>query len=146
VEDFEAGRASKLHVQELGPYMYSEKIIRTNVIMHQNGTLTYDQKKVYHWIGGKSVDEVIVVPNVLLMFATALVRDLNFAMRFSLSTVLSTLHEKTFVNLTAGGFIWGYDSPLYEMAKPLLMLQQNVLKDKFGLLAVVSKSFDERNL
>jgi len=142
VEDFEAGRASKLHVQELGPYMYSEKLIRMNMVMHQNGTLTYEQKKIYHWIGGNPADEVIVVPNVPLMFATALVRDLNFAMRFSLSTVLSTLHEKPFVNVTAGGYIWGYDNPLFEMAKPLLMLQRNILFDKFGLLAMVSKSLD----
>jgi len=139
VEDFEAGRASKLRVQELGPYMYSEKIIRMNVVMHQNGTMTYEQKKVYHWIGGKPADDVIVVPNLPLMFAIALVRDLNFAMRFSLSTVLSTLHEKPFLNLTTGGYIWGYDNPLFEMAKPLLMLQRNIPYDKFGLLAMVSE-------
>lgn len=138
VDDFEAGRASKLHVQELGPYSYSEKTRRVNVMMHENGTVSFQLIKTYQWIGGRPEDDVIMVPNVPLMFATAFVRDLNFAMRFSLSTVLSTLQEKPFINVTAGGYSWGYDNPLFEMAKPLLMFQQDIPFDKFGLLAMVS--------
>lgn len=137
VDDFEAGRASKLHVEELGPYTYSEMVTRVNVVMHENGTVSYQLRKIYHWIGGRSEDDVIVVPNVPLMFATALVRDLNFAMRFSLSTILSTLNEKPFVNVTVGGYIWGYDNPLFEMAKPFIMFQRDIPFEKFGLLAMV---------
>lgn len=144
VDDFEAGRASKLHVQELGPYSYSEKTRRVNVMMHENGTVSFQLIKTYQWIGGRPEDDVIMVPNVPLMFATAFVRDLNFAMRFSLSTVLSTLQEKPFINVTAGGYSWGYDNPLFEMAKPLLMFQQDIPFDKFGLLAMHNNTKKDR--
>ncbi|EZA60923.1 hypothetical protein DMN91_008241 [Ooceraea biroi] len=144
VDDFEAGRASKLHVQELGPYIYNEKASRVNVVMHQNGTMTYQSKKIYHWVGGRPENDIIVVPNIPLMFATALVRDLNFAMRFSLSTVLSTLHEKPFINVTTGGYVWGYDNPLFEMAKPFIMFQRDIPFEKFGLLAMKNGTENDR--
>jgi len=137
VDEFEAGVANKLRVQELGPYKYHEILNRTNVVLHDNGTITYQNKRSYEWAGGRSGNDTIVVPNVPLMFATAYVRDSSFAVRFVINTVLSTLSEQTFINVNADGFIWGYDTNLFRMAKPLMMLQQNILFEKFGMLAMV---------
>jgi len=137
VNEFEAGEASKLRVQELGPYEYRESLTRTNVKWHDNGTVTFQTKRSYEWIGGRSIDDIVMMPNVLLMFTTAYVRDLSFAVRLVTSTVLSTLQEKPFINETANGFLWGYDNQLFHMAKPLMMLQQDIPFEKFGILAVV---------
>lgn len=134
VNEFEAGTARKLRVQELGPYVYRETKNRVNVMMHKNGTVTFQEKRSYEWIGGRPESDSVVVPNVPLMFATAFVRDLSFAVRFVTNTVLSTLQERSFINETAGGFMWGYDNRLFHMAKPLMMLKRDIPFDKFGML------------
>lgn len=134
VEDFEADRASKLRVQELGPYIYQETKDRVNVVMHENGTVTFQEKRSFVWMGGRPDNDTIVVPNVPLMFTTAYVRDRSFAVRFVINTVLSTLQERSFINETAGGFIWGYDNRLFHMAKPLMMFERDIPYDKFGIL------------
>ncbi|XP_011685053.1 PREDICTED: lysosome membrane protein 2-like [Wasmannia auropunctata] len=136
VDEFEAGEANKLRVQELGPYEYRETLTRTNVALHDNGTVTYQIKRSFEWIGGRPGNDTVVVPNVPLMFATAYVRDLNFAMRFITNTVLSTLQEKSFINETANGFLWGYDNHLFHLSKPLMMLERDIPFEKFGMLAI----------
>ncbi|KYN44674.1 Scavenger receptor class B member 1 [Trachymyrmex septentrionalis] len=136
VDEFEANEASKLRVQELGPYVYQETMSRMNVMLHDNGTITYQTRRSYKWIGGRPENDIVVVPNVPLMFATAYVRDLSFAVRFVTNTVLSTLQEQSFISETANGFLWGYDTQLFHMAKPLLMLQRDIPFEKFGMLAM----------
>ncbi|KYM81847.1 Scavenger receptor class B member 1 [Atta colombica] len=136
VDEFEANEVSKLHVQELGPYEYQETMSRTNVVLNDNGTISYQTKRSFEWIGGRPENDIVLVPNVPLMFTTAYVRDLSFAVRFVTNTVLSTLQEQSFINETVNGFLWGYDTQLFHMAKPLLMLQHDIPFEKFGLLAM----------
>ncbi|XP_020297188.1 scavenger receptor class B member 1-like [Pseudomyrmex gracilis] len=136
VDEFEAGNASKLHVQDLGPYIYEESLERVNVTMHdENGTVTYQERRSYKWVGGRPETDSVTVPNVLLFFATAMIRNLNFGVRLVTNSVLLTLQEKPFVKVTAGGFLWGYETKLFDMAKPLMQLQRDIPFDKFGLLA-----------
>lgn len=137
VKEFETGMASKLRVQELGPYVYREVKERVNVVMHENGTVTFQEKNSYVWIGGNSENDIVVMPNVPLMFATAFVRDLAFPIRFITNTILSTLREQTFINETAGGFLWGYNNRFFHMIKPLLIFKQDVPYEKFGMLVAV---------
>ncbi|KYM93838.1 Scavenger receptor class B member 1 [Cyphomyrmex costatus] len=136
VDKFEANEASKLRVQELGPYEYHETLSHTNVVLHDNGTITYQTKRSYEWIGGRFENDIVLVPNVPLMFTTAYVRDLSFAVRFVTNTVLSTLQEQSFINETVSGFLWGYDTELFHIAKPLMMLERDIPFEKFGLLAM----------
>lgn len=136
VKEFEAGTASKLHVQELGPYIYREMKDRVNVMMHENGTVTFQEKRSYRWVGGRT-DDIVVVPNVPMMLAIAFVRDLSFPFRFGVNTVLSTLREQPFITQTAGGFLWGYDNRLFNMMRPLMILNGDISYDKFGMLASV---------
>jgi len=138
VDKFESGEDERLRVQELGPYIYAETLNRVNVVMHGNGTVTFQEKRSYEWVGGRPDNDVVLVPNVPLMFATAFARDLSFTMRLVVSTVLKSLHERPFINETVGGFLWGYDTKLFDIAKPFMMFQRDIPFDKFGLLAIVS--------
>ncbi|XP_011643194.1 lysosome membrane protein 2-like [Pogonomyrmex barbatus] len=137
VDEFEAGEASKLRVQEVGPYIYQETLTRVNVALQEdNGTVTFQDKRSYEWIGGRPDNDTVVVPNVPLMSVTAYVRDWNVMLRLSVNMMLASLQERTFVKETAGGFIWGYDTELFHMLKPIIMLQQDISFDKFGILAI----------
>lgn len=137
VEEFEAGTASKLRVEELGPYVYRETKNRVNVVMHENGTVTFQEERSYEWITGRPENDSVVVPNIPLMFTIAFVRDRNFPLRLLINTVLATLQEQTFIKETVGGFLWGYETSLFNMAKKVISLQQDVPFDKFGLLVTV---------
>lgn len=139
VDAFEKGAASKLQVQQLGPYIYQQTLSRTNVALHNNGTITFQNKSSYKWMGGRSDNDTIVVPNVPLMFTTAYIRDQTFTVRFL--TMLLTVQEQPFIKLTPDGFLWGYETSLFGMAKPLMMLKENTL-ETFGLLATVRDFFN----
>ncbi|XP_012233622.1 scavenger receptor class B member 1 [Linepithema humile] len=145
VDKFESGVDEKLRVQELGPYIYAEKLNRVNVAMNEDDTVTYQDKRSYEWLSGSPEDDVVVVPNVPLLFATAFARDLSFPMRWVIRTTLQSLHERPFINETVGGFLWGYDTKLFDIAKPFMMLQRDIPFDKFGLLAI-KKGIDKNRI
>lgn len=140
VDAFEIGKAKKLQVEETGPYIYRETLTRVNQIYHSNGTVSFKEKRSFQWEGGSPDDEIIVVPNVPLFASMAFMRDLNFFAQVAFTGVLTTLQTKTFVPLTAGGFLWGYHDDIFEMAKPFISWQENI-PDKFGMLAHVRDYF-----
>lgn len=136
VNDYEAYRADRLRVEELGPYVYEETKSRVNVEVHEN-TVTYQEKKSYEWIGGRSDKDNVLVPNVPLMSSVAFVRDLGFAAQLGLTAVLSSFQERPFINVTSGGYIWGYPDSFFEAIKPFLKLNKDIHFENFGVLAVV---------
>ena len=138
VEEFMSGRAKKLKITEAGPYMYRETLTRVHPVMNGDGTVTYQENRSFQWEGGSPDDETVTVPNVPLLSAMAFTRDMSFIAQVSLTAFLSTYQAKTFIQVPAGGFLWGYDDEIFDFAKPFLALQGNVPFDKFGVLAVVS--------
>lgn len=135
VDKFMSGEDERLRVEEVGPYIYAETLNRVNVEMHENGTVTFQEEKSFKWIGGRPDNDIIVVPNMPLLVASAFLRNLNFAMRFLMNPLLFSLHEQPFINVAVSGFLWGYDTKLFELAKPIMMFQGKLPFDKFGLLA-----------
>lgn len=138
VEDFENGRAEKLKVEDVGPYIYRETLQRVNPVFHKNGTISYQEVRTYQWEDGRSDKEILVVPNFLLFAAMAYLRDYSYIYHITLSTILAGLRAKTFKKLSANEFLWGYDDELFNYGKPLISLKQHIPFDKFGLLAFVS--------
>ena len=138
VQEFQDGRAEKLRVQEVGPYIYRETLTRVNPEIGKNGTVTYQEMRSYQWEGGSPDDELVVVPNIPLFTAMAYSRDLSVLAQLPLTAVLSVIQAKPFIDLTAGDFLWGYDDKIFGMAKPFMSWQQNLPYEKFGILAFVS--------
>ncbi|XP_076238842.1 scavenger receptor class B member 1 [Calliopsis andreniformis] len=138
LREFENGNASKLQVQEVGPYVYRETLNRVNVELHNNGTVTYQEKRSFRWVSGNSESDTVLVPNVLLMSTLAFLRNLPFAVQFPFNIFLSTLRAKSFLRLSAGEYLWGYEDNLFEVIKPLASLMHNLPYDKFGILAFVN--------
>lgn len=137
VEDFQNGRSKKLKVRELGPYNYRETLTRVNPTINDDGTITYQEKRSFQWEGGNPDDEIVTVPNVPLLSAMAFCRDMNFVAQVGVTAVLTTMQSSTFIDVTAGGFLWGYDDKIFEVARPLISWQGDVPFEKFGLLAIV---------
>lgn len=137
VREFESGNATKLKVEEVGPFIYRENLSRMNVEIHENGTITYQEKKTYEWISGKSENEKVIVPNVMLMSTLAFSRNFSYLFQIGLTMFLSRIRAEPFLELSVGQYLWGYEDELYEMAKQFSSLRSVFILDKFGLLAFV---------
>lgn len=139
VHEFESGNASKLKVQEVGPFVYREKFSRANVRLDENRTVTYQEERSFQWIAGKSESQRVIVPNVLLMSTLAYSRDLNYLLQIGFTMLLAglKLRAKPFLELPAGEFFWGYEDELFEMGKRFLPSRKFLPHDKFGILAFV---------
>ncbi|XP_076618654.1 scavenger receptor class B member 1 [Colletes latitarsis] len=135
LHEFESGNASKLRVQEVGPFVYRETLNRLNVVLEDNGTVTYQEKRSYRWVSGKSENETVIVPNVLLMSTLAFSRNLPYAVQLALTMFLSGLRSKTFLELPVGEYLWGYEDKLFQVAKPFASLKHHLPFDEFGILA-----------
>ncbi|XP_053971469.1 scavenger receptor class B member 1-like [Hylaeus volcanicus] len=135
LREFERGNASKLRVQEVGPFTYRENLNRVNVELHENGTVTYQEKRSYRWVSGESENATVIVPNVLLMSTLAYSRNLPLPMQLLLTMILSSVSTKPFLKLTVGEYLWGYEDKLFQMAKPFASLKRDLPFDKFGILA-----------
>lgn len=137
VHEFENGTARKLKVQEVGPFVYRESLSRANVHLHENRTVTYQEKRSFQWISGLSERQKVTVPNVLLMSALAYSRDLNYLLQIGFTVLMTglNLRAKPFLELPVGEYFWGYEDELFEMAKRFSPLKQALPYDKFGILA-----------
>ncbi|ERL95041.1 scavenger receptor class B member 1 isoform X1 [Dendroctonus ponderosae] len=138
VEDFEMGRAKKLHVEELGPYVYFEEMERVNVRFSKvDGTVSYQEKRSYRFspeLSKGSKDDVVIVPNVPLLAGAAIVQQFNFIMRLGYQGIINALSESAFTAQTAHNFIIGYDDRLYELAKSYLKYEDKPVFENFGIL------------
>lgn len=137
LREFESGNASKLRVQEVGPYVYRETLNRVNVQLHDNRTVTYQEKRSFRWISGNSENDTLMVPNVLLLSTFAFFRNLPFAVQFTFNIFLSTLRAKAFLPLSVGEYLWGYEDSLFQTIKPFASLLHYLPYEKFGILASV---------
>lgn len=135
LEELESGNASKLRVEQVGPFVYRERLSRVNAQLHDNGTVTYQEKRSFEWVFGESEDRTVIVPNVLLVSMLAFSRNLPYLVQLGLTMVLSSLRSKLFLELPVGEFLWGYEDELFRMIKPYTSFKVNVPNDKFGLLA-----------
>ncbi|XP_044004017.1 scavenger receptor class B member 1-like [Aphidius gifuensis] len=138
-EDFKNGKADKLKVEEVGPYIYREILTRVEQKFHDNGTISFREKREFQFLGGRSVDEIVTVPNVPLLSAMSMARNSPFVFKFGLSLGFSIFgdfgYESSgpFLNLTVSQFLWGYDDSLFSAAKSFSPTR--IPFDKFGVLA-----------
>lgn len=54
----------KPHFQELGPYKFSQSEEKDNLIYNKNGTVTYQEKKIWKYRSG-NLDDVIIGVNYI---------------------------------------------------------------------------------
>ncbi|XP_033338572.2 scavenger receptor class B member 1 [Megalopta genalis] len=144
LDEFESGNATKLRVQEVGPFVYRENLSRVNAELHENGTVTYQEKRTFEWVSGEPDDQTVIVPNVLLVSILAFSRNLPYVMQLLLTMLLSGLRSKLFLELPVGEFLWGYEDELFRVIKPYSSLKVNIPFEKFGLLAFRSGVNEDR--
>ncbi|XP_047513163.1 scavenger receptor class B member 1-like [Pieris napi] len=146
-EDVRDGRASKLKIQDIGPYVYSQQLERVN-IKFEGDKLTYQERNNFQYLpemsAGPNFDQVFV-PNLPLIGVISKSLDLPNVITFPLLHSLRyTNHHDAFLKLPVHRFLWGYDDDIINTAKPFLSLNGKLRFDNFGLLVTKNGTVSDR--
>lgn len=128
---------SKPIVDEIGPYIYRETWEKKNIVFHDNGTLTFNQEKIYRFDEEASAgmeDDVVVVPNIPMLSATTQSKHAARFLRLAMASIMDILKIKPFVEVSVGQLLWGYEDPLLKLAKDVVPKDQKLPYEEFGLM------------
>ncbi|XP_014210895.1 scavenger receptor class B member 1 isoform X2 [Copidosoma floridanum] len=136
----------KPKLQEVGPFIYREDMEKVNIVFHNNGTVTYQHKKILNFVPemSKDSDLRVLVPNIPLLTLSTQSKSLPRILTMGLSMFLSGMDMKPFVPVTAQELVFGYDDPLISIAHRFFpktrrpMSQMGLLLGRNGTLSEVS--------
>ncbi|KAK7600879.1 hypothetical protein V9T40_008320 [Parthenolecanium corni] len=109
-------------INEIGPYTYSESWEKVNLVRNDNGTITFNQRKIFTFrpeLSAGSEDDLVVVPNIPLLSATSKSASAPKFLRITINFMTNLKKLKPFVAVTVGELLWGYDDPLMQLAKEM---------------------------
>nr|XP_018906943.1 PREDICTED: scavenger receptor class B member 1 isoform X1 [Bemisia tabaci] len=124
-------------LEELGPFVYVETWEKVNLTFNENGTLTFNQRKIFRFDPEQSVgseDDMVVVPNIPMLSATSQSKHAARFLRLAMASIMDILKIKPFVEVSVGQLLWGYEDPLLKLAKDVVPKEQKLPYDEFGLL------------
>ncbi|XP_034941123.1 scavenger receptor class B member 1-like [Chelonus insularis] len=132
----------KLRVEEVGPYVYQEELENTNIVWHDNGTISYIPKRIVtyrHDLSARDPEkDIVTVTNIPLLGVTSALHDSGFFVNYPLAQITHILDSKPLVNMTVYEYLWGFDDPLIRLASGVVPNFINF--EKFGLL---DRMYDE---
>ncbi|XP_078035478.1 scavenger receptor class B member debris buster [Augochlora pura] len=136
----------KPKLQEVGPFVYREDMEKVNIVFHNNGTVSYQHKKILNFVPELSKDKEmkLMVPNIPLLTLSTQSKSLPRFITLGLSMFLSGLQMQSFVPVTAQQLVFGYDDPLISIAHKFFpktrrpMSQMGLLLGRNGTINEVS--------
>ena len=79
-------------------------------------------------------EDLVVVPNVPMLSATSQSKHAARFLRLAMASIMDILRIKPFVEVSIGQLLWGYEDPLFKLAKDVVPKEQKLPYDQFGLL------------
>lgn len=138
---------SKPILDELGPFIYVERWERKNLKFNENGTVSYNLNKMYHFDEARSKgseDDIVVVPNIPMLSATSQSKHAARFLRLAMASIMDILKIKPFVEVSVGQLLWGYEDPLLKLAKDVVPKEQKLPYEEFGLLYKKNGTSEDR--
>ncbi|XP_057656354.1 scavenger receptor class B member 1-like [Diorhabda carinulata] len=123
VDDYRDGIVEKLHLEEIGPYVYEEVLERINISFPTEDTISYREYRTLSFkpnLSKGNQDDQVIVPNVPVLAGSAFTKSQNYFNRLAFSGILSGMDEEAFSKISAGSFIMGYEDRFYSLAKNFL--------------------------
>ncbi|CAK1546431.1 unnamed protein product [Leptosia nina] len=141
------GIDNKFHVEDIGPYVYSQQLERVN-IKFEGDKLTYQERNNFRFLpelsAGPHFDQ-IRVPNLPLLGVISKALELPNILQFPLINSLRFVnHHDAFLTLPVHRFLWGYDDDIINTAKPFLSLNGQLKFENFGLLVTKNGTVSDR--
>ncbi|KAK9754137.1 CD36 family [Popillia japonica] len=111
---------------EVGPFVYKEDMEKINIKIHDNGTISFQHKKILHFVPELSKDKnmKLIVPNIPLLLIVPNIPLLSLGshsnswgvLQGAASFILRFGNHKPFIPLTPEELVYGYDDPLVNLA------------------------------
>ncbi|XP_033221751.1 scavenger receptor class B member 1-like isoform X2 [Belonocnema kinseyi] len=135
-------REEDLKLQEVGPYVYQERLENKNVTWNENGTMTYSPKRTVFYVPEMSVGnpkkDIVTVPNVPILGVSSALHDKGFLVNYPLTQLANLMGAEPILNISVYDYLWGYNDPLIKLAGNIVPSFVNF--QKFGLL---DRMYDE---
>lgn len=126
---------AKPKLREVGPFTYRLFLNKTDIVFHDNGTVTFKEKKTWVFLPDQSSfpeDTVIVTLNVPLAMTLTLLQSASSAVRVIVNLALEALTEGFFIRRTVKQLTFeGYPDTLTSFA-PLLNPQSPYRNGRFA--------------
>nr|CAD7197427.1 unnamed protein product [Timema douglasi] len=112
-----------------------EDMEKVNIKFHDNGTVTFQHKKILEFVPELSADKnaKVTVPNIPLLTLSTQSSKLSRFLHMVLSITLRAMNLYPFVTVTPEELVFGYDDPLITLANTFLPKHRKPMK-KMGLL------------
>ncbi|XP_046644993.1 protein croquemort-like isoform X2 [Daphnia pulicaria] len=122
-EEILENNQAKPVLQQCGPYTFKESHHRVNIQPHDNYTMTYQQRRVWHFVeelsNGTLADNITTL-NVPLVGATYTLRFQPLWYKVGFNRIVRLLGSQLFVTKNASELTFeGYADPLLELGKRL---------------------------
>uniref|UniRef100_A0A2A4JYP1 Scavenger receptor class B member 1 n=1 Tax=Heliothis virescens TaxID=7102 RepID=A0A2A4JYP1_HELVI len=121
-ERFLLGLDDKLNVEEIGPVVYLEKLLHSNVYFNDNSTMTYTAKRFPIFLPEQNtidLNATIIVPNVAVLGILSYLHDANYFVKMALRSLVSLYQREPFVQKTIYEHLWNFTDPILDMSKNL---------------------------
>ncbi|KAK0178811.1 hypothetical protein PV327_007660 [Microctonus hyperodae] len=125
---------TKPHFEELGPYVFREVDYKVNPVWNDNGTITFNQKRVWHfdkYQSNGSLSDTITNLNPVAVSIGYKVRHKDL-LSMAVHYLLKNLNETLTVTKTAGEILFdGYEDNILKIAHSI-NITVGIPGDKFG--------------
>lgn len=134
---------SKPILEERGPYVFTEQHTKVDPVWNDNGTVTYKQRRVWHFVPDLSIgslEDTVTILNPVAATIGALMKDEAW-LRPGVNVFLKSIKENLFVTEKVKNIIFdGYHDPLFDNLEKMLddlpfirpFIPPGSLMDKFG--------------
>ncbi|XP_020280180.1 scavenger receptor class B member 1-like isoform X2 [Pseudomyrmex gracilis] len=134
-DEYLDGRESKLRFQEVGPYVYKEKFVHSNVVFNDNGTLSTIPKHPLTYVPEMSngtEEDLLILPNIALLSIANVMKDASYITLWGLNVLIRQTDTHPLVQMTAHEFMFGYQSTLVTLGNHIM--PSWIKFDKLGLI------------
>ncbi|XP_050668713.1 protein croquemort-like [Leptidea sinapis] len=153
VEEILAGKAAKISVQEVGPYVYRETHTKVDIEWNDNSTVTFYNERYWYYepeMSNGSLSDLITSVNPIVVTIGHFMRHNHPILNIPVDAFLKMFHEHMFVTANVSKWMFdGIDDPVLTVIKTRFpKLPIDIPYDKFGWFydRNGSKEFDGRFL
>ncbi|XP_049883792.1 scavenger receptor class B member 1-like [Pectinophora gossypiella] len=143
-ERFMKGLDSKMHISEIGPIVYLEKLLHSNIRFNDNSTMSYTAKRFPIFLPDENtvdLNSTIIVPNLAVLGMASFLYDANYIVRTGFRFLVNSHGSDLFLKKTIYEYLWDYKEPVLDTSKHLVPGMVPV--NNMGMLARIYSDFTD---
>ncbi|CAG9794503.1 unnamed protein product [Diatraea saccharalis] len=122
-ERFLAGLDEKINVKEIGPIVYLEKLLHSNIHFNDNSTMTYLAKRYPIFLphlNDFNLNDTLIVANMAVLGMASYLHDANYIVRTGFRLLVDSHGSKLFMKKTIYEYLWELTDPVLDTSKNIV--------------------------